>query len=66
MGISSVVTILAVKIKEKENLSMMRIITPKGELRKVKRVVAVCDLRNQFNRSIASKIEIANDMSYNL
>lgn len=59
------VTILAVKIKEKENLSMMRIITPKGELRKVKRVVAVCEMRNQFNGRMDRKIEIANDMSYN-
>lgn len=58
------VTILAVKIKEKENLSMMRIITPKGELRKVKRVVAVCEMRNQFNGRMDRKIEIANDLSY--
>lgn len=59
------VTILAVKIKEKENLSMMRIITPKGDLRNIKRAVAVCEIRNQFNGRMDRKIEIANDMSYN-
>lgn len=59
------VTILTVQIKEKENLSMMRIITPKGELRKIKRAVAVCELRNQFNGHFDRTIEIANDMSYN-
>lgn len=44
---------------------MMRIITPKGDLRNIKRAVAVCEMRNQFNGRMDRKIEIANDMSYN-
>lgn len=44
---------------------MMRIITPKGEVRKIKRAAAVCEMRNQFNGRMDRKIEIANDMSYN-
>lgn len=59
------VTILAVKIKEKENLSMIRIITPRGEMWEVKRAVAVCEMRQKFNGRLNRKIEIAKDLSCN-
>ena len=44
---------------------MVRVITPKGELKSIKRAVAVCEMRNQFNGCLDRRIEIAKDLSCN-
>lgn len=44
---------------------MVRVITPKGELKSIKRAVAVCEMRNQFNGRLDRRVEIANDLNCN-
>lgn len=44
---------------------MLRVMTPRGMLREVSKVMPVCEMRSNFNKKVVRTVEYANGMSAN-